>query len=294
LNLDDEYMPLFEWRQQTSPTSSSHTSLKRWGYGATSNDKGGMVVFGGMDAQSSQYLRDLWYWSSSDKYGDNTEGKWIDLSASSPPYDMTTFPNAPSPRFGMLMATMRSGAILAIGGEAVKTSSRRRDEVTCLSDVYSLNLNKILSNLGSVTDDITLQDTWRRLEDMPGPCLTGMATEVVLIGSKEFVITFGGSHNGVKGETFTNNLWLFDVQANQWQLIGPPFGASEWPCPRDRHAMTFVKRLNSVFIFGGRTQSSPTTSGYDILDDLWTLDLTSHNWKQLHGSSFETLKQYQM
>lgn len=302
LNLDDMRSSQFEWKLQASPPSSSQ--FKRWGFGAAANGRGGMVVLGGMDS-SRQYMTDLWDWQPwSGKRSDAaSEGTWIDLSSLPPVLSelgVISTATTPCARIGMQTGLLRSGLIIGIGG-AAKSSVRRKEELLCLSDAYVLNLNQLLSSLNvnglslDVSDDHSgLESAWSRLPDMPGPCLTGVAIEVVNIGAKEYVFVFGGSHNSVKGETFSSNLWLYDVLLSQWSLVGPSYGTAIWPEGRDRHAITYVKKLNAVFVFGGRGQSSCSSSTYEIMSDLWMFDLIARSWKRLFGSAFGSLRQYQM
>ena len=97
-----------------------------------------------------------------------------------------------------------------------------------------------------------------------------------------------------KGESFSNSLWIYDIIDSKWSSLGPFHNSpTQWPAPRDRHAMTYVKSLNAVFLFGGRTSASSSSTSsspsFQILDDLWVFDLSSRVWKQLAGDSWGAL-----
>lgn len=134
LDLNDIYHIGFTWKQQVGP-ASSHSGSRRWGYGATSNTHGGMVVFGGMESLASTYLRDMWYWLPSSASETSMQGHWLDMSTAPPLLSDNKSPTMPCQRIGMLLVALpRTGIIIAIGGETVKSSPRKTTDVNCLSD----------------------------------------------------------------------------------------------------------------------------------------------------------------
>jgi N-acetylneuraminic acid mutarotase len=67
-----------------------------------------------------------------------------------------------------------------------------------------------------------------------------------------------------------NDLWAYDVAANEWSRLGPPAGG---PMGRSRPNMWLVGR--KLYVFGG------ITSAFETLNDLWSFDLRTNEWTQL-------------
>ncbi|CDJ52350.1 kelch motif domain-containing protein, putative [Eimeria brunetti] len=90
---------------------------------------------------------------------------------------------------------------------------------------------------------------WRELESASGelaPCgRCGHSASLCEIEGRTFVAIFGGDISGSgKGE---NDLWLFDVQENNWDILDQVAGQP--PCPRWKHAAAFFD--NRLWIIGG-------------------------------------------
>lgn len=234
---------VFHWEQRDDLTSAS--AAQRWGYGMASNSLGGVMLVGGMDADSLLYLNDSWFWLPSSSRG------WVDPTSSAPWLGQ---PSGPSSRVGMhLVSLPRQEVLVLLGGEVARRGSRDRNEVTCLADVYSLRTSPILASLKSDRVASAVSElAWRRLSDIPGPCLLNSASVNVIINGRDFIFRFGGSHLGGKREFFSSSILLYDLSIDAWQLISPPYSTNPWPPGRDRHAIAFSRKVL-------RSQSHDTT-----------------------------------
>ena len=77
-------------------------------------------------------------------------------------------------------------------------------------------------------------------------------------------------------------LFRFSLASNQWERL-----LSTGDIPSPRYGYKTIMKDDQVFLFGGFVSSS-TTPPYCALNDLYMLDMTSLQWKLLHGPTFET------
>jgi hypothetical protein len=77
-----------------------------------------------------------------------------------------------------------------------------------------------------------------------------------------------GENNGV---CWNNQLLEFDIIENKWSLI-PKAGCI--PSHRAASGACYIPDLNSVFLFGGRDETSR-------LNDLYRLDMFSYVWSKM-------------
>ena len=82
-------------------------------------------------------------------------------------------------------------------------------------------------------------------------------------------LLFGGCSSGF-GKCPQDDLWSFDLNANNWKLLpsGPP--------ARERYAMAFDSQRGQLLIFGG--------SGFPLLNDTWAYDTRKDTWSELTAS----------
>lgn len=225
----------FQWVQRDDLTSA--TNAQRWGYGMAPNTLGGLMLIGGMDVESALLLNDSWFWLPS------SSQRWVDPLPSAPWLGQ---PSGPCPRVGMHVHSFpREEVIILLGGEVAHHGSRYRNEVTCLADVYSLRSTTILASLNADRASSAVTELiWRRLSDTPGPCLQNSASVAVSISGKDIVFRFGGSHLSGKKDFFSSSIYLYDVSADSWQAISPPYNTNAWPAGRDRHAVAYSRRVS--------------------------------------------------
>ena len=223
----------FVWMQREDLISTNNA--QRWGYGLASNTLGGVMLVGGMDSDSSLYLNDSWLWLPSSR-------GWMAASPSSPWLGTSA---GPCPRVGLVVLSFpKEGVAVLIGGETAHRDSRHRDEVACLSDAYSIRTGPVLASLsGEGVADSDADISWRRLADMPGPCLLNSASVAVSMGGRDLIFRFGGSHLGGKKQFFSSTILLYDLAEDSWQVIAPPYGSSIWPPGRDRHAIAYSRKV---------------------------------------------------
>jgi len=91
------------------------------------------------------------------------------------------------------------------------------------------------------------------------------------------IVVFGGVQYSVSLSVFNvyQDVWFYDVQANQWESISYPAGTG--PGPR---IGTPIKVYNDAFyVIGG---FDPTFTGHN---DVWKFDLVAHTWTQLLADS---------
>ena len=86
---------------------------------------------------------------------------------------------------------------------------------------------------------------------------------------------------GFSGTAEFSDLWSYQVDVDQWNLLGPQAGqpAGTWPPARSSHAMAFYPgsggNSERVYLFGGRT------SGVAFANDLWRYDPYAGTWQQM-------------
>ncbi len=94
------------------------------------------------------------------------------------------------------------------------------------------------------------------------------------------LVWFGGNLNPPTECQFTSEYttqtWSF---LRQCDAYAPIEGAVE-PPPRARHIAVLDRARDRMLIHGGR-QREETSGPYDLLDDLWALDLEEDTWEQL-------------
>ena len=225
---------VFRWEQREDLTSAS--AVQRWGYGMTANSLGGVVLLGGMDADSALYLNDSWFWLPSSGRG------WLEPVPSAAWLGQ---PSGPCSRVGAhALSFPRQEALLLLGGEVARRGSRDRNEATCLADVYSLRTSPILASLKTDRSASAVTElVWRRMSDVPGPCLLNSASVAVVSGGRDLVFRFGGSHLGGKKQYFSSSISLYDLSTDAWQILPPPYNSNPWPAGRDRHAIAYSRKV---------------------------------------------------
>ncbi|MBW1716684.1 MAG: hypothetical protein JRJ77_12815 [Deltaproteobacteria bacterium] len=86
---------------------------------------------------------------------------------------------------------------------------------------------------------------------------------------------FGGCGYDGSGLTFMNELWFYD---GRWHEVKPREGSK---IPRGRYTAALAMKGDSLFVFGGHSQSRSGDKTY--FGDLWMFDLHSSTWQMVHG-----------
>jgi len=84
--------------------------------------------------------------------------------------------------------------------------------------------------------------------------------------------------------TVSNNLWALNIRENKWILVLNGSSIAN-PIPSPRMAHTAVLTQDAMIIFGG-------SSGKQILNDIWKLDLERLSWQQLIIPNGPSLRAY--
>ena len=108
---------------------------------------------------------------------------------------------------------------------------------------------------------------------------------------------FGGGTSDSNGDSyFFNDLWKFDISANEWGWMGGSATANQpgvygipgkaaagnIPGARDS-ALSWIDNSGHVWLFGGQGYDSAGVNGQ--LNDLWELDPLTNEWTWMGGSS---------
>ena len=94
------------------------------------------------------------------------------------------------------------------------------------------------------------------------------------------VVYFGGQ--AVIGaspyQTFFNDTWTFNPGTSHWNEVYPVFLLS--PPPRSACGFTYDSDNSKIIIFGGTNGPSATTAK-NVLNDLWSFDVSTSTWLEL-------------
>ncbi len=87
---------------------------------------------------------------------------------------------------------------------------------------------------------------------------------------------FGGRYRAPEETgafTLYDDLWRYDVATDEWEQQAPV----STPGPRYGGQMVYDATRNRLWLYGGSTD---TTGAYNPLDELWSYDITSSEWKR--------------
>ncbi|EDW40355.1 GL24939 [Drosophila persimilis] len=94
---------------------------------------------------------------------------------------------------------------------------------------------------------------------------------------KEELIMFGGElYNGANISVY-NDLFFYNIKANEWKALRSPGG----PTPRSGHQMvSLASNGGELWMFGGE-HASPSQLQFHHYRDLWKFSLKSRKWEKL-------------
>jgi hypothetical protein len=119
-------------------------------------------------------------------------------------------------------------------------------------------------------------NTWTELQPVGAVPFARFEHDMVYDPTSQTAILFGGTAGGMTG---LNDTWAYHPESGEWtklQLTG------DVPLPRFRHAMAFDTARGEVIVFGG-------DSGWQVLDDIWTLQLSEVPAESSDDSSWTEL-----
>lgn len=96
------------------------------------------------------------------------------------------------------------------------------------------------------------------------------------------IFLFGGEHYNGALATFSNDLFIYRINSDEWRKITSP----NTPLPRSGHAMCRGGNTGGLYLFGGEF-SSPKQGTFYHYNDFWRLDPALREWTKLEskGSS---------
>jgi Galactose oxidase, central domain/Kelch motif len=155
-------------------------------------------------------------------------------------------PTTPEPRSGhVLLASATDGTVYVVGGHAHRGPQ---------TDVWSYKPNEeqwtLLSNA-----EMNNQSPLPRFEF--DACLVG-----------PFIYLFGGFQSDEKDVSILNDLWVFDLEYQTWNLISEECSARE----RSGHVVVAIDAERFI-VHGGTCMGS--------LDDFWVYDTSSGHWEEI-------------
>ena len=124
------------------------------------------------------------------------------------------------------------------------------------------------------------------------------------VGSTMNSPEYADSSQSIAAFAYSNKLWLFDPDIDEWTLLGPTprpltTGSADssrragelWPGTRDRFAIAYHRGIDTVFVSGGRVVCTGEEGGgdddaclqeaSDEYLDLWGYRLRSRRWVKL-------------
>ena len=111
-------------------------------------------------------------------------------------------------------------------------------------------------------------ETWTMQAPSGGPlprCGHAMAYDA----GSDLIVVFGGlAWTQATGEYKDNETWTYDLNTNTWTQKHP----ASAPSPRDYAAMAYDSKADRLILFGGESNSGPSseTWSYDVDTDTWT------------------------
>ncbi len=113
--------------------------------------------------------------------------------------------------------------------------------------------------------------SWENVDYIGEVPQTRLNYSVVYSESYRYLILFGGYAG-----TYLNDLWLFDFYTQKWTSY---FIGIVKPLERSESKFVYDQETNNIFLIGGISTNDL------ILNDIWSLQLGTTNWKELSANS---------
>ncbi|GAB4820430.1 hypothetical protein N2152v2_007476 [Parachlorella kessleri] len=181
-------------------------------------------------------------------------------------------PNGPLPRTSH-QAVIHKGYMYVFGGEF---TSLNQEKFRHYSDLWRLSL---------------ADWRWEQLPSKGGPSARSGHRMAVY---KNTLLLFGGFFDTGRETKYYNDLWAFSIEELKWEALGPQPGQ---PAPSARGGCQLAAAGDSLYLFGGYSVLKAEPQGEGSLakrkakdedngkgvthDDIWCLDLKSHQWERV-------------
>ncbi|KAK2794845.1 hypothetical protein FQN50_009855 [Emmonsiellopsis sp. PD_5] len=108
------------------------------------------------------------------------------------------------------------------------------------------------------------------------PTPRSSATLIASPAGRNELLLFGGEYFDGTLATFYNNLFVYNVDRDEWREVTSPNS----PLPRSGHAWCRGGNTGGIYLFGGEF-SSPKQGTFYHYNDFWHLDPTTREWTRL-------------
>lgn len=161
-------------------------------------------------------------------------------------------PTTPEPRSGHILLASNDGTVYVVGGHAHRGPQ---------TDVWSYQPNEEQwTLLSSAEMNVT------NVEMSGQSPLPRFEFDACLVGP--FIYLFGGFQSDEKDVSILNDLWVFDLEYQTWNLISEECSARE----RSGHVVVAIDGERFI-VHGGTCMGS--------LDDFWLYDTSSGHWEEI-------------
>jgi hypothetical protein len=161
-------------------------------------------------------------------------------------------PTTPDPRSGHVLLASNDGTVYVVGGHAHRGPQTDVWSYQPNEEQWTLLSNAEMSAANAGTND---QSPLPRFEF--DACLVG-----------PFIYLFGGFQSDEKDVSILNDLWVFDLEYQTWNLISEECSARE----RSGHVVVAIDGERFI-VHGGTCMGS--------LDDFWLYDTTAGHWEEI-------------
>lgn len=232
---------------RVSAAATKDAPSARAGAVSWTDGNGNLYLFGGK-AASSEYLHDLWYFST-------TSNAWTKVHKDVSP-----------------KARAFAASWVDINGDAWIYGGQSRGSV--LSDLWQFKNNAWTLKYRNGTSESNQNAVFPVIggHGFPGSVHSAAAWTY---GNGLFM--FGGKTVADGKPGLSNNVWKFDIASNTWQYIAgtASLSAGSLSGPGARYStVASIDKSGKVAVFGGSGYDSPVASAH-VLGDTWTIDASS-------------------
>ncbi|KAF5863717.1 hypothetical protein ETB97_009504 [Aspergillus alliaceus] len=140
------------------------------------------------------------------------------------------------------------------------------------SDVEDADLDSILAQYAE--EQARFLKVTEVVSGPPSP--RSSATVLASPSNRNELLVFGGEFFDGNLATFFNNLFVYNIDRNEWKEVTSPNS----PLPRSGHAWCRGGNTGGVYLFGGEF-SSPKQGTFYHYNDFWYLDPSTREWARL-------------
>lgn len=170
----------------------------------------------------------------------------------------------------------------------------------CEQPIYITGIPSLVS--GSETSSVCADD--HNVGTSPNFLPEARAYSRIVSNLGDYLYLFGGADKEVDGDCAStlsnelNTLWRYQISTDAWTVVSAQVALTaggleaenqagdyvnadlslRFPMARARHAMTYDKNRNAIWMFGG-------FSGSGGLNDLWKFDIAADRWELIDGTN---------